>query len=54
MNFIKPKKCPLVTSNLLSLPKREQLERELFELENQLDIPYKDRFYNRKRERRKK
>lgn len=26
---------------------RLQLEEELFELEQQLDIPYKDRFYNK-------
>lgn len=26
---------------------RERLEAELFELEQQLDIPYKDRFYNK-------
>ena len=26
----------------------ELIREELFELENQLDIPYKDRFYNKK------
>ena len=30
---------------------KEKLEVELFKLEQELDIPYKDRFYNRCKEK---
>ena len=30
---------------------KEKLEAELFKLEQELDIPYKDRFYNRCKEK---
>ena len=33
------------------MEEKEKLEAELFKLEQELDIPYKDRFYNRCKEK---
>ncbi len=33
------------------MEEKEKLEVELFKLEQELDIPYKDRFYNRCKEK---
>jgi len=45
IKFVKPKKCAILPEAKFD---RDKLEAELFRLEQKLNIPYKDRFYNKK------
>lgn len=48
INFIKLRlQMCKADKEIIKILEEELIKEELFELENQLDVPYKDRFYNK-------